>query len=188
MENYASQAPKASPETRAWQVAVLASPVQAKRENVNDAKIIGGTQDDRKKLLELHEAYLVANGKFDWPAIEPIWSKQPHARFFNLNGHTYQGAEHWSRLWAFYGKNVKGSYWTPYEIGGEISGNMAVVWCHRRGSRNWIGSNSPPRDIHYQGQEFMSRSTMVFHKEEGKWRIVHAHFSVGDVGDRPGGI
>jgi hypothetical protein len=83
---------------------------------MEDAKIVGGSAADRKKLLELHEQYLVANGKFDWPAIQPMWSEQPHATFFNLNGHTYSGAAHWSRLWAFYIKNVKGSYWTPYDI------------------------------------------------------------------------
>jgi ketosteroid isomerase-like protein len=47
---------------------------------------------------------------------------------------------------------------------------------------------APPRDIHYQGQDFISRSTMVFHKENGQWRVIHAHFSVGDAGERPGGV
>ena len=87
---------------------------------MTEAKIVGGSEADRQKLLALHEEYLVANGKFDWPAIEPIWSQAPHATFFNLNGHTYNGAAHWSRLWAFYIQNVKGSYWTPYDIGGEV--------------------------------------------------------------------
>ena len=155
---------------------------------MDEARIIGGSEDDRKQLLELHEQYLVANGTFDWPAIEPLWSRQPHATFFNLNGHTYRGAAHWSRLWAFYVKNVQGSYWTPYDIGGEIDGDMAVIWCHRHCRRNWTGAGKPPRDIHYQGEEFMSRSTMVFHKEDGAWRVVHAHFSVGDTGERPGGV
>ena len=151
--------------------------------------IVGGTEAERKNLLDLHEQYLVANGKFDWPGIEPIWSEAPHATFFNLNGHTYNGARHWSRLWDFYGKNVKGSYWTPYDIGGEIMGDMAVVWCHRKCTREWTGTTAkPPRDLHYQNQEFMSRSTIVFHKEKGTWRVVHAHFSEGGVGDRPGGV
>ena len=46
----------------------------------------------------------------------------------------------------------------------------------------------PPRDLHYQGPEFMSRSTIVFHKEDGRWRVVHAHFSEGGIGARPGGV
>ncbi len=155
---------------------------------MSETKIVGGSESERRRLLELHEQYLVANGKFDWPAIEPMWSREPHATFFNLNGHTYIGAAQWSRLWAFYIRNVKGSYWAPYDIGGEITGDMAVVWCHRRCRRNWVGTGQPPRDIHYQGQEFMSRSTLVFHKEQGDWRVVHAHFSEGGVGERPGGV
>jgi hypothetical protein len=112
---------------------------------MTDAKIVGGSEADRSKLLELHEEYLVANGKFDWPAIKPLWSEEPHATFFNLNGHTYKGAEHWSRLWAFYIKNVKGSYWTPFDIGGEIKGDMAVIWCHRHSQRNWDGGRAAAR-------------------------------------------
>ncbi len=154
----------------------------------SEARISGGSDADRKALLALHERYLVANGTFDWPAIKPLWSEAPHATFFNLNGHTYNGAAHWSRLWAFYGKNVKGSYWTPYDVGGEIGGDMAVIWCHRRCRREWTGTGKPPRDLHYQGQEFMSRSTLVFHREDGQWRVVHAHFSEGGVGERPGGV
>jgi SnoaL-like domain len=155
---------------------------------MTEAKIVGGTETDAKALLDLHEQYLVANGKFDWPAIAPIWSEAPHAIFFNLNGHTYKGAAHWSRLWAFYIQNVKGSYWTPYDIGGEIGADMAVIWCQRRSQREWTGTGQPPRDINYQGQEFMSRSTMVFHREAGAWKVVHAHFSVGESGARPGGV
>ena len=32
---------------------------------MTEAKIVGGSEADRRKLLELHEEYLVANGKFD---------------------------------------------------------------------------------------------------------------------------
>src|SRR5690242_21555537 len=37
---------------------------------MTEAKIVGGSEADRRKLLELHEQYLVANGKFDWPGID----------------------------------------------------------------------------------------------------------------------
>jgi hypothetical protein len=29
---------------------------------------------------------------------------------------------------------------------------------------------------------------MVFHKEKGDWRVVHAHFSQAGSGERPGGV
>src|SRR5260370_8081223 len=130
---------------------------------MTDAKIAGGSEADRRKLLELHEEYLVAKGKIYGPGIKHMWSEEPHAAFFNLNGHTYRGAEHWRRLWEFYIKNVKGSYWTPFDIGGEIRGCMAVLWCHRHSQRNWVGTAAaPPRNIHYQGQASVSRPPMGF--------------------------
>jgi hypothetical protein len=65
---------------------------------------------------------------------------------------------------------------------------MAVVWCHRRTRRNWVGKEPPPTDIHYAGDEFITRSTMVFRKEGGDWRVVHAHFSEASSDPRPGGV
>ena len=94
------------------------------------AELTGGSEADRNEILRLHEKYIDVNTRFDWENLQPIFSPSPDAIYFNLNGHTYNGAAHWSRLWDFYGKNVKGSYWTPYDIGGEINGDMAVIWCH----------------------------------------------------------
>ena len=69
---------------------------------------------------------------------EPAADLQPGARrrrYFNLNGHTYDGREHWTRLWKFYGRNVQSTYWTPFDIGGVVTGDIAVVWCHRKTRR-----------------------------------------------------
>jgi len=153
-----------------------------------DAKLVGGTQADRDRILKLHEDYIDANARFDWVKLEPIWSGAPEALFFNLNGHTYRGRDHWIRLWKFYAQNVQSSYWTPYDIGGVVSGDMATVWCHRKTKRNWTGSKPPPQDIHYDGSEFITRSTMVFRKEDGDWHVVHAHFSEASTSPRPGGV
>jgi|ERR1700704_2692760 hypothetical protein len=155
---------------------------------LKEANLVGGSESDRKRLLQRLEEYIVANGHFDWEALQPIWSTLPEATFYNLNGHTYNGAEHWRRLWAFYKQNVEGSYWTPFDIGGVVTGEMAVIWCHRDSNRRWVGTDRPPREIHYKGDKFLTRSTMVFHKEAGNWRVVHAHFSEVDSGPRPGGI
>jgi SnoaL-like domain len=155
---------------------------------MSEPNLVGGSQADREQVLKLHADYLDANASFDWQKLAPIWSEAPEAQFFNLNGHTYTGREHWIRLWKFYGQNVNSSYWTPFDIGGVVSGDMAVVWCHRRTRRNWTGKEPPPRDIHYGGDEFITRSTMVFRKETGAWRAVHAHFSEASSGPRPGGV
>jgi ketosteroid isomerase-like protein len=155
---------------------------------MTEAKLTGGTAQDRAAVLALLERYIDVNARFDWENLQPIFSAEPDAVFFNLNGHTYNDREHWTRLWKFYGANVQSSYWTPYDIGGTVDGNLAVVWCHRKTRRQWTGSEPPPRDLHYDNSEFVSRSTMVFRKEGGQWRVVHAHFSPADAGPRPGGV
>ncbi len=156
-------------------------------ETTSDA-LVGGTAEDREALLALHHDYLVANTSFDWEALQPIWSAAPEATFFNLNGHTYNGRDHWTRLWKFYGPNVASTYWTPYDLGGVIGEDMATIWCHRKTRRKWRGTQPPPRDFHYTDEEFMSRSTMVFRREAGTWRVVHVHFSEGTNSPRPGGV
>jgi ketosteroid isomerase-like protein len=155
---------------------------------MSEANLVGGSQRDREQILKLHDAYIDANTSFDLQKLEPLWSKAPEALFFNLNGHTYKGREHWFRLWKYYVQNVNSSYWTPFDIGGVVSNDMATIWCHRRARRTWTGKEPPPKDIHYSGDEFMTRSTMVFRKEADEWRVVHAHFSEASSGPRPGGV
>ena len=150
--------------------------------------LVGGTEKDRKEILELHEKYLVLNARFDWQNLQAVFSPAPEATYFNLNGHTYHSREHWTELWRFYGENVQSAYWTPYDIGGTVANDLAVVWCHRKTRRQWIGKVPPPRNLNYDNAHFVSRSTMVFWKEDGQWRVLHAHFSPGDPGPRPGDI
>ena len=64
---------------------------------MSEANLVGGSESDRKKLLHVLDEYIVANQYFDWERLDPIWSELPEATFFNLNGHTYNGADHWRR-------------------------------------------------------------------------------------------
>ena len=155
---------------------------------MSNDNLVGGSQRDHEQILKLHADYIDANSRFDWRKLVPIWSPAPEAMFFNLNGHTYRGRDHWIRLWKFYEQNVRSSYWTPFDLGGVVSDDMAVVWCHRRTKREWTGGEPPPENIHYGGEEFITRSTMVFRKEGGDWRVVHAHFSQASASPRPGGV
>jgi hypothetical protein len=98
---------------------------------MSEANLVGGSARDREQILKLHADYIDANARFDWHKLEPLWSDAPQATFFNLNGHTYKGREHWFRLWKFYGQNVASSHWTPFDVGGVVGDDMAVVWCHR---------------------------------------------------------
>src|SRR5262249_56303290 len=87
----------------------------------------GGSKGDGEKTLKLTADYIDAKARFDWQKLEPIWSAAPEALFFNLNGHTYKGRDHWFRLWKFYGQNVKSSHWMPFDIGGILSCGMCGV-------------------------------------------------------------
>ena len=92
---------------------------------MDEPKLTGGTEADRKEILRLHEKYIDVNTRFDWEGLTPLYSPAPDATYFNLNGHTYNGREHWLRLWKFYGQNVASTYWTPFDIGGVVTGDLA---------------------------------------------------------------
>ncbi|MFN0303465.1 MAG: YybH family protein [Burkholderiales bacterium] len=154
-----------------------------------EAKIVGGTDADRRAVLEKHQEYLDANARFDWERLrDHIWSAASDTMFFNLNGHTYRGRDHWVRLWQYYIKQMSTGVWVPFDIGGTISGDLAVVWCHRKTKLRWVGSDQRPDDKQHDDKDFISRSTMVFQRESGEWRVLHVHFSEANPGDRPGGI
>src|SRR5437868_14990377 len=98
---------------------------------IEESKLVGGSPQDRRRLLERLHEYLDINARFDWEPLQDLWSGMPEAVFFNLNGHTYNGCAHWTRLWQFYQKNVASSYWTPFDIGGVVPAGLAVTRCHR---------------------------------------------------------
>jgi ketosteroid isomerase-like protein len=154
---------------------------------MDPAKLVGGSEADRLRVLEQMHKYLAVNARFDWENLQDIWSGAPEAVFFNLNGHIYKGRDHWTRLWQFYQDNVQSSYWTPFDVGGVVSDGLAVVWCERHTHSEWVGSEPPPAARRY-GTAFISRSTMVFRKEAGDWRVVHVHFSEASTAPRPGDV
>ena len=153
---------------------------------MDEAKLIGGSPEDRQRLLERMDEYLDANARFDWEKLQGLWSAASEAVFFNLNGHTYKGREHWARLWRYYKDNVASGYWTPFDIGGAVNGDLAVIWCERHTRSEWVGTDPTPSRPY--GKDFVSRSTMVFRKEAGDWRVVHVHFSPASEAPRPGGV
>lgn len=148
----------------------------------------GGSQADREQILAAHDAYLRANAAYDWPALKAIFSDDPTSVFFNMNGHTYVGLEHWSRLWRYYAQHKESGWWEPFDIKVIVRGDMAVVTCHRTTMTRWKPGTGTPDTGHQDKSGFTSRSTMVLVKENGAWKTVHAHFSEGRDTPRPGGI
>ena len=147
----------------------------------------GGSEADRRRVLELQQAYLEANATFDWVALDKIWSHRSDSVFFNMNGHTYVGLAHWTELWKYYRERIDTGLWVPYDMKVVIRGDMAVATCHRRTQRKWKGSEAerPPEHV---DKSFVSRSTMVMVREDGDWKTIHVHFSEASPGARPGGI
>ena len=153
---------------------------------MSEIAFVGGSARDREEVAAQHHAYLTVNSVFDWEGLQPIWSGAPDATFFNMNGHVYQGREHWTRLWQYYKDKVASGYWTPFDVGGVVNGDLAVIWCERHTRSEWVGSDPTPSRPY--GKDFVSRSTMVFRKEDGDWRVVHVHFSPASEAPRPGGV
>ena len=150
--------------------------------------IVGGTPDDRAAVTALFEAYLDANSMFDWERLgREIWSALPEATFFNLNGHTYHGRDHWIALWKYYKQHMDTGVWVPFDIGGIVGSDVATIWCERHTKLKWVGSDPRPAERH-EDSDFISRSTMTFRKEPEGWRTVHVHFSPASTDARPGGI
>lgn len=154
-----------------------------------EIKWVGGSEADRARIAEQHHNYLDANASFDWERLQSVFSGADHAAFFNLNGHVYNGRAPWTELWKFYKTRVQTGYWTPFDMQGVISGDLAVVWCYRKTHREWIGKEAAPNPADIGGRDNITRSTMVFEKKDGEWMVTHLHFSESKLGEpRPGGI
>ena len=80
----------------------------------------GGSGADRKRVVELQQAYLDANATFDWVELSKIWSHNPTNVYFNMNGHTYVGLPHWTSLWKYYRERIDTGLWEPYELSGLV--------------------------------------------------------------------
>lgn len=148
----------------------------------------GGTAQDREGILATYEQYRVANQTGDWEKLANVFSPSSEARFFNLNGFTYNDRDHWVRLWQYYSKHINAGPGLSFDAHGHISGDLAVVYLHRRSRLDALTDHPDARNWPVLGKEYMSRATVVFHREPEGWRIIHAHFSDGKEGDRPGGI
>lgn len=153
----------------------------------DDIRYDGGSETDRARILAAHQAYLDANAAFDDKALRPIWSADPTNVFFNMNGHTYVGLEHWSRLWRYYSQNLETGQWEPFDMKVIVRGDMAVVTCHRRTKTRWKGAPGE-RPVWHVDKSFISRSTMVLLRQDGHWKTVHVHFSEARDTPRPGNV
>lgn len=142
----------------------------------------GGTEADRQELTKLYRDWLSANGHLDRELLGTFWSDDPENVFFNNNGFTYHGADEWMNLWEYLGERmVEAEPATPSGVRILVRGDMAVI-TEERGVRkwNWFAGG----DARYTPAPYV-RSTLVLVRDDGTWKVVHAHFSPGKEGIRP---
>jgi hypothetical protein len=51
---------------------------------LDSAKLVGGSEADRRRVLERMHEYLGINARFDWGHLPELWSAAPEAVFFVL--------------------------------------------------------------------------------------------------------
>jgi ketosteroid isomerase-like protein len=142
-------------------------------------------EKDRKDVIAAHEGYLRANTDIDPVALREVWDGDPSNVWFNLSGHTYQGLDHWCKLWGYYRTRIKSARpWVAVEADVRVNGDVAWVASTRESEMVWVGKQPAPMRMG-RGR---SRSTMLFVRKDGAWKAVHAHFSPASEEPRPGGI
>ena len=131
-------------------------------------------------MLAVHHAFLAANDPIDADMLREVWSDDPSNLFFNTNGYTYYGLDDWLRVWDYYRPRFKMlKPYTPGDVRGIVRGNMAAIVADYVGrNKTWIGSESSHNPRYY-------RATQVVQRGPHGWRVIHAHFSEGNLGPRP---
>ena len=149
----------------------------------------GGSHEDRDKLLELYYAFRLANDALDNAALRTLWSANPDHIFFNTNGYAYQGLDDWLNIWNHYRTRlqlVKPGGCGTVRI--TIRGDMALMTDDHAGRYwKWMGQETEP--TFFIDRPYI-RCTQVCVREGSAWKVIHAHFSSGNVGLRPdqGGV
>jgi ketosteroid isomerase-like protein len=154
--------------------------------------LIGGSPEDQQALRELHNRFLAANDVLDYSDLDRIWSFGPEHWYFNLNGYNFYGVEDWHNIWDFYRSRF--ALVAPYDPGRlqiRIDGDMGFVAAEYIGrTKRWSGPDAASSDVEAHSQQFAEdlafyRSTQVCQRTADGWKVVHAHFSVQELGPRP---
>lgn len=140
----------------------------------------GGSDETRAELLELWHSFLRANDDLDFELLTSVWDPDPDNVYFNTNGHTYYGLADWSNIWDFYRPQFRRL--KPYTMGDTkivVRGDTALIVAeHVARYKEWIGHSAEHNPPDY-------RSTSYLERKDGRWLVVHAHFSPHDPGPRP---
>jgi ketosteroid isomerase-like protein len=144
----------------------------------------GGSEEDRRALLTLYYDFRLANDGLDGEALRRVWSASQDTVFFNTNGHAYHGLDDWLRIWDHYRSRLQlvrpGGAGTIRIL---VRGDMALITDDHVGRFwKWAGQETEPD---FLTDKPYIRATQVCLRTQGRWQVVHAHFSSGRTGKRP---
>lgn len=145
----------------------------------------GGTEEDRQELLAAFREFWIANDALDIPALKSLWRDRDDYVYFNSNGFTYTGFQDWLGIWRYYAPRFR--VVEQVKLGNVkliIRGDMAVITDDRVQVHREAVVDEPILGRKITGRPIM-RGTMVYTREDGVWKVVHAHYSPNEVGERP---
>jgi ketosteroid isomerase-like protein len=140
--------------------------------------------EDEQTVLDVHEEWLIANrtADTDWCRA----NMTADGVFCNTNGSRYLGAEHWCQLWDEYRAHIKGDRRTQGEPPLLISTDVDVTV---EGDVAWVtGRNKFYGKFDGERLPEDARTTEIYRRVDGAWKMVHGHWSWGSPGGPAGGV
>jgi len=119
-----------------------------------------------EELAAFARSLYLAMGAGDAAAVEAFYSHNPHAVFVGTDDE-----EFWTDP-EQHNRDVR-PYW-------ELAGNVVTpgdLRAFESGEVGWVVDRPTFRLA--DGQQLDTRLTLILHREDGTWRIVHSHASVG---------
>lgn len=126
---------------------------------------------DVQEILRLHREFVDANGPLDSSYLrEHVTGVPDELVWYNLNGSVYTGRDHIAALWDMLSAAMGGQ-----AVSAELRDERVQVV----GDAAWVTYlNNYQADFGNLGSYNAGmRSTEIWRRRDGKWELVHAHFS-----------
>lgn len=147
---------------------------------------------EEREIYDLHVEWLLANRTADTGYCRRRFAADTIQ--FNTNGSVYRGVEHWCSLWDFYRDKLVGDrrtggqppLCTSHDVVVRVVGDVAWVSYRLTSLVRW-------RSEEYENPwgeavPALGRGTEVYERRDGRWQMVHGHYSKGEPGHDAGGL
>lgn len=149
--------------------------------------------EDEQIILGIHREWLRSNRIADI-----AWCRQDMSEdviLCNTNGSIYRGIEHWCALWRYYRHCIRGDgrtggqppLMTSSDVVVRVVGDVGWISYRYRFLGAWQADQPNPWA---SGDELPvgGRGTEVYERRDGRWQLVHGHFSKGEPGADVNGL